>query len=103
MNTNEILYKWLRCSLAHNGQLPFEIILDIPTDPRRAGFQACTRNPKRMHVHITTIVLLADFVAQSPEARPFPVEFMKAIMALLQIDHKKCSANVRPQTIDATR
>lgn len=78
-NTNQIIYKWLRCSLAHAAQLPFEIILDTPKNKKVAGFQACTRNASRMHVHQTTILMLAQFVAESHEVAPIPCDVFRRI------------------------
>lgn len=79
----EVLYKWLRCHLAHEAELAPEI--DFIPDPIRGALfiQNQSGPPEKIIFSYSLIIFLADIVARAPENSDLPSELRDSIMRLL--------------------
>jgi hypothetical protein len=79
----EVLYKWLRCNLAHEGELPPEIGFVPDPVPGKLLVHNQAGPPERIVFSHTLVILLADMVARAKENGDLPRGLRESIMGLM--------------------
>ena len=79
----EVFYKWLRCTLAHEAELPPEI--QFVTNPRPRGLlvRHLAGPPEAIMLSHNLVIFLADMVARAPENADLPARLRDSIMQLM--------------------
>jgi len=74
----QFLYKWIRCQLAHEGAIPFDIVFRCPEDPMSAEISWGCSGPAQVTMDHTMILLIAHAVASAPENACVPDELRQS-------------------------
>jgi len=78
----EILYKWLRCTLAHEGELPPEISFVPDPEPGVIGLNNRPGPPERIEITHSVVILLTDIVARAAENSDVPSQLRDLLLSL---------------------
>lgn len=79
----EILYKWLRCTLAHEAELPPDIGFVPDPAPGRVEIGHHSGPPEKIVFTYSLVVLLADMVARAPENTDVPAALRDRLMSFV--------------------
>ena len=80
----ELLYKWLRCKLAHEADLPPEIGFEPDPKPVHLAISQRPGPPERIVFTHSVVILLADMVARAAENADVPKQLRQEILDLFR-------------------
>jgi len=99
----EVLYKWLRCNLAHEAELPPEIEFVPDPAPGLLHIGNAAGPPQKIILSHTLVFLLADMVIRAKENSDLPRDLKETIFALKGNWRPWSTVDVAGQPLSKTR
>ncbi len=79
---SEVLYTWMRCTLAHEAELPPDLRFAPDYVAGSVGINTRPGPPEHIEVTHSLVVMLADLVAQAPENSDVPARLREQLVEL---------------------
>jgi len=80
----EVLYKWLRCTLAHEAELPPEIGFEPDPKPVHIAIGHHPGPPERVVFTYSVVIMLADMVARAAENSDVPSQLREQLIGMFR-------------------